>query len=373
MKDHTYLEPMKTMKFCCKFSPLVGLLFLSYGCGTVLVQPPTMPSVPTARIQEPAPSTAMFQPPVTKNSTFVEKDGKSIKTEDNVSVRVTSIVDTMENDKFSVAIEGPDGAKYKYSIFPMMLVLEIKNDTDHILTLRRTIINLEDEKQVSYPLISTLEENKRRVADDIGKAFDRYMAESQAEIDTSRARSTLLAQYREVVFGAYKADYDRMVKQIHDVHGIGSLKEGVRTPDMESGYHLTEEGENGLLEKYAPETVYSRGSAQIEREIATEASRLAAKSRTRRTEINALKEKAVQQVMGLPTIDAVITGGEYLPISILPGRSKEIIAPFSKRNKDEDIKSILVGIYDLPTKVNEAGDPIKRTNFTFHMVAENKN
>jgi hypothetical protein len=363
-------KTMKKVKFC-KILFLVGFLFLSYGCGSVLVQPPTMPNIPIVRIQEPAPSTAMFQPPVTKNSKFVEKSGKNIKTEDNVSVRVTSIVDKIENDKFSVTIEGPDGTNYKYSIFPMMLVLEIKNNTDHILTLRRTIINLEDEKQVPYPLINTLEENKRRLADEIGKAFDRYTAESQADIDTSQARSTLLAQFREVVFGPYKTDYDRMLEEVREGHS--GLNEGIRTPDMQPGYHKSPEGERELLQKYHPQTIYSRGSTQIEQEIAKVASRLTLRNNERRTQINRQKEKAVQQVMSLPAIDAVITGGEYLPISILPDRSKEIIVPFSKRNRAEEIKSILVGIYDLPTKVNEAGDPTKRTNFNFHMVAETSN
>ena len=82
-----------------------------------------------------------------------------------------------------------------------------------------------------------------------------------------------------------------------------------------------------------------------------------------------LKDKAIRQIMDLPNIENVITKGEDLPISILPGRTKSIVAPFAKRGADEAIREIRVGVFDLPTVVNAAGDPTKRATFKFEMVA----
>ncbi len=84
-----------------------------------------------------------------------------------------------------------------------------------------------------------------------------------------------------------------------------------------------------------------------------------------------LKSKAIQKINNQIEVSAknMITGGIYLPISILPKRTAKIVAPFSNPNPDKEITSLVIGIYDLPTKVNQAGDPVKRENFIFKMVA----
>ena len=350
------------------FLLFVSVPLLNYGCGTVTVQKPKIPDIPVVQFEEPKASTSMFLPPVPKNYTFVEKNGKDTKTEDNVSVRVASIVNKIDADIFSTTIEGPDGRQYKYSIFPMMLVLEITNNTYHIITLRRTIIHLEDENQREYPLVSTLDDNKRRLADEIGKAFDEYTKQTVSSVDTQKITNEYKSRYRSIVYGDYKADYDRMVREIKEAES-NPMKEGVRTPDMVGG-HLTAYGIEELLKEYSPDTVYSEGERDLNNNLRNITYQYNAKNQQKLAEINMLKNKAIQQIINLPKINDVITEGEYLPINILPGRTKKIIAPFSRRTHDTEIQSILVGIYDLPTKVNEAGDPIKRTNFNFHMIAE---
>lgn len=348
---------------------IFSIALLTYGCGTVTVQAPVMPYMPVVSMEEPATSSSMFIPPAPMNINFIEKNGKETQTKDNVSVRIASIVDRIDNDKYTTKIEGPDGRSYRYSIFPMMLVLEITNNTDHIIRLERTIIQIEDENQIEYPLFSSFEENKRWLSGKISKAFDKYMEESLTNINTSEIEREYLDKYKSTVYSSYKKDYERMVKEVKEVKA-DFTKEGVRTPDMKPGYHLTEQGVQNLFEKYSPDTVYFQGSSQIKQKVQSAAYQVQAKINQKRVEINNLKNKAVQQIMSIPPISGLITNGEYPPISILPGRTKKIIAPISKRFKEEDIKSILVGIFDLPTKVNEAGIPTKRTNFNFHMIAE---
>jgi hypothetical protein len=65
---------------------------------------------------------------------YVGKNGTNEMTIDNVTVKVDSIVSEIKDNNYSVAIPAPNGNTYEWSIFPMMLVLSITNNTDHIVT-----------------------------------------------------------------------------------------------------------------------------------------------------------------------------------------------------------------------------------------------
>ena len=209
---------------------IFSIVLLTYGCGTVAVRTPVIPYIPVVSMEEPATSSSLFIPPAPMNIKFIEKNGKETQTKDNVSVRIASIVDRIDNDKYTTKIEGPDGRSHTYSIFPMMLVLEITNNTDHIIRLERTIIQIEDENQIEYPLISSFEENKRWLSIKISKAFDNYMEESLTNINTSEIEREYLDKYKSTVYSSYKNDYERMVKEVKEVKA-DFTKEGVRTPD----------------------------------------------------------------------------------------------------------------------------------------------
>lgn len=359
------------MKKLLVISMLFGFSIFAFGCGIITVQHPVLPTIPHVYIEEPTITTQSFQPPAPMNLAFIEKDGRGTQTIDNVLVRVASITDHIDDDSYTTTIEGPDESQYKYNLFPMMLVLEIKNKTDHIIRLTRTIIHIEDENQVEYPLINSFGENKKWLASQIGKAFDEYIEKTRLHVDYATLEKKYLNMYsNEVYNGGYPERYKKFVEEI-EAGKSDMTKEGVRTPDIKSGHYLNEYGIRSKLQEYAPATVYSKGAMEIKSQLQQRISSMQSKyTDGREQEITRRKNNAILQIMNLPNVGNLMTGGKYLPISILPGRTKIIIAPISKRFDDEKIKSVIVNVFDLPTKVNAAGDPIKRANFKFHFIAE---
>jgi len=72
-------------------------------------------------------------------------------------------------------------------------------------------------------------------------------------------------------------------------------------------------------------------------------------------------------------ISEIMTSGLYPRIDILPGRTVQVVAPFAKRTENVVIRGINIGLYDMQTKVDIAGNSTKRANFNFEMVAPEKN
>jgi len=315
-----------------------------------MIEPPSKPTLDMGK----------FIAPETHLKRFVAEGGAGSISKDNVTVKVADITDQIKDNRFSTEIDGPGGNKHLVSVSPMMLVLEIENGTDHIITLKRTIIVIEDENQQEYPLINSLQESKTKLITKVSGAFDKYLEDASA-------------QYKENVYGEYAEKHKKFSNELRTaakksfgassgdafveglIGGASSNIADVRTSDMEEDRVLTEYGLNQKIEETSPTEVYAQGERHL------------------RSEIMSLKSKAIQKINNqLQTnVKNMITGGAYMPISILPKRTAKVIVPFSNPNPDKKITSLMIGVYDLPTKVNQAGDPVKRESFSFKMVATN--
>ncbi len=333
---------------------IVFVMLFFGGCGTTkvvkMIEPPSKPTLDMGK----------FIAPETHLKRFVAKGDTNSILKDNVIVKVADITAQIKDSRFSTEIDGPDGNKYLVSVSPMMLVLQIENGTDHIITLKRTIIVIEDENQHEYPLINSLQESKTKLITRVSGAFDKYLEDASAE-------------YKKSVNGEYSEKHKRFSNELRTaagkslgasfgdvlvvglIGGTSSNIASVRTSDMEKGKVLTEYGLNKKIEETSSANVYAQGYRHLQSEIMT------------------FKSKAIQKISNQIQISAknMITGGAYMPISILPKRTAKIVVPFSNPNPDKEITSLMIGLYDLPTKVNQAGDPVKRENFIFKMVATN--
>ncbi len=322
------------------------LVVCSCASPTKVVQDLTPPSVPTLDMGK-------FIAPETHQKRFVPKSGSGSITKDNVTVKIADIINNTTDDRFSTLIEGPLRHKYRVGISPMMLVLEIENNTDHIITLRRTIIRIENESQQECPLIKSLDASKSQLVKRVSRAYDQYLANVSAD-------------FKEVVYGEYSERHSKFAQELREaskksstdslVSGLlGSSRKiaDVRTSDMPAGRVLTEYGIADKITKKSPDYVYKNGIVYLTGEIQNS------------------RSKAIQQIENQIQIDEknIITSGVYQPISILPRRTARIVAPFCKPHHSKEMNALSVGIYDLPTKVNQAGDPIKRENFIYDMIA----
>ena len=311
------------------------------GCATVeTVTPPSFSFKPDSDFQLSQPDTAQIV-------RFVSKDGGGKATQDNVTVEVSDIVGQTGESDYSISFEDR-GQKYNYSVFPMLLVLKITNNTDHIVTLNNTIIKIEDDKQNDYPMANTVFETKQKAITTIREMF---------ESRDRKYRETFLADVKEKINGTYKAQYDQFSQ---DVRAKMAKGVEIRFPETPPGKVVTVHGLNENLKNQSPAELYKRMQKDV-----TEREQTFAKGR------NAIMSRITKQIEEkIPNnMKGVITSGVYQPINILPGRSEKVLVPFSKRKEDEIIKKINIGIYDLPTMVNEAGVPTKRAKFNFEMVA----
>jgi len=345
------------LKFLIKPAHLIFIILamlLFGGCSTTptkvvqMIEPPPEPTLDMGK----------FIAPETHLKQFITKNGSDSLTRDNVTVKVTDITDKITDSRFSTEIEGPGGNKYLVSISPMMLVLEIENGTDHIITLKRTIIVIEDKNQQEYPLINSLQESKNKLIAKVSGAFDKYL-ENASAVYKKNVYGEYIERHRkfsnELETAAKKSAGDSFKEDIAAsiIGGSTSDIANVRTSDMEKGKILTVYGLNQKIEETSPDNVYTQGYSHLQNEIMM------------------LKSKAIQKITNQIQVSAknMLTGGIYLPISILPKRTAKIVAPFSNPNPDKEITSLVIGIYDLPTKVNQAGDPVKRENFVFKIIA----
>lgn len=271
-------------------------------------------------------------------SKFVAESGRNSITKDEVTVKIVDISDELGDDRFSTTITGPDEKEHNASITPMMLVLKITNDTDHILTLKRTIIKIEDGDQNDFPLISNIPSAKSNLMQKVGKSFDRYIED---------AKNFFKKNILEHV--VYKSQYEKFVADLTAAFRSG----GTRTQDLPEGKILTQYGFDSTIKNRSPQALYDAHVNSFSQKILP------------------LKGKAMNKVQtGLPNnINNIITGGVYQPINMLPGRTTKIIAPFNVRKEGEVIEKLYVNIFDLPTKVDNAGNPTKRTHFSFTMKA----
>jgi hypothetical protein len=313
---------------------LIFILSLSlfYGCATptkVVTYPPSPQG--TTKI-----SFNIWDFPKTK---FVAENGVNSIKKDNVIVTIQDISESLGDDRFITTIEGPDGKNYKAGITPMMVVLNVRNDTDHIITLRQTIIKIEDNNLKDYQLISNIPAAKTDLQRRVERAFDEYFE----KIDNF-FKGLFLNN------STYRRDYEQFVAELR----AESKKGDVRTQDMKEDMVLTPKGIEQIIEFRSPEGLYKENIQPY------------------RDKIQPLKAKAIRKIQDdiESNISNVITSGEYPPISLIPGRMTKIVVPFHRRWAGEKILSLQVNIFDMPTEVDQASNPIKRSHFNFRLVAK---
>ncbi|MEI6209582.1 MAG: hypothetical protein WCP20_22600 [Desulfuromonadales bacterium] len=319
------------------------VMLLCAGCATVTVETVTPPSFSF----KPDLSIPLKSPSTQQKVRYIPKDGLGKATQDNVTVEVSDIVSTSSESDFTIKIKDGE-TEHNFSVFPMLLVLKITNATDHIVTLERTIVKIEDDNQNDYPMINSISEIKRQANAEIAKLY----ADNLNQI-----KKINLEDLKDKINSIYKPQYDQFAQDVR-----AKIAQGVeiRFPETRPGYHVTMQGINDSLKNYSPAELYARNKKLLDASNSGVASAM-----------EKIKNFHAQQIdKKIPeTLKGVITSGIYQPINILPGRSEKVLVPFSKRKEDEIINKINIGIYDLPTMVNEAGVPTKRAKFNFEMVA----
>lgn len=309
---------------------VIALTVLS-GCSAKLV---TYPDFPKNQ------GTLDYKLHDTPTAKFIVESGKNSIAKDGVTVKIADISDEFDDDRFSTTIIGPDEKEYKASIAPMMLVLKITNSTDHIITLQKTIIKIEDDDQNDFPLISNIPSAKGELVKQVGRSFDEYLKDADDFFKEN------ILNHKD-----YNSKYDKFVADLTAAFRSGKAK----TQDQKDGYYLTKHGFDNMIKNRSPQTLYEENLSRFSKKIYP------------------LKSKAMGKVQSdLPNnINNIITGGVYQPINLIPGRSTKIIVPFNVRRKGEIIKKLHVNIFDLPTKVDNAGNPTKRAHFNFTLKAVN--
>lgn len=332
-----------------------SFVFAIMGCGAAHVNI-RYPQEPKAVAQE----EVRLYPALSKELVYKEKSGKDSITKDNVTVSVDSIVSHIKNKDYQVELKDLEGRTYDYMIFPVAVVLKITNNTDHIVTLERTIVRLEDDNQVEYRLIDSMPQNKAKLMKKIMKMYDEY-----GEKIYNR---TCPQEYLTYYSGPYTGQYDQMIADIHADIKAKNTWDGMdytccllSSPFMLLGVkpytkkEITIFSYSHITESYSPhkKTGQCTGNANAQK-----------------MEVMKLKQEAIQMIQeNVPdNIPNIITDGVYPKINILPGRTGTVIAPFEKRKETDVIKTLHVGVYDLPTKVDEAANPTKRANFDFVMI-----
>lgn len=330
-----------------RFLLIAVCLMLASGCSTITkVYPPDYK--PDFTFQGPS-----FAPPAPPQKvSFVAKDGKKSQTTDNVTVEVADISPVGDEPEYSVIIKDPYDKEYRYTLFPMMLKVKITNRTDHIITLKQTIVKLEDESQNDYPMISNLSESKQKLVTKLSKSYGDFMRDIQQDGPK---------QFEKQFNNEYPDHWNKFTADLKAALDKGK----VASPGMPEGYFLTDYGYKGFVDEYRPKTYYSK--------------LLNSKIQPKFTTLIQKASKNMQDAIGSISQNIsdnqknIITSGVYQPISIIPGRSETVVIPFSTRKESETIKSVHIGIFDLPTKVDDAGNPLKRAHFNFEMVATGSN
>jgi len=191
---------------------LLGFFVLN-GCGkkTKLI---TYPMLPQNK------GTIDFKIYDTPKVKFVAENGINSITKDDITITIEDITEVINDERFSTTIVGPDEEDHKVGITPMMLVLKVKNNTNHIITLRQTILKIEDENQFDYPLISNLPISKQRLNNLVSKAFDQYLSDVENFFKENVLNHT-----------EYKQQYEAFVSKLR----AESRRGPVRTQSVEKG------------------------------------------------------------------------------------------------------------------------------------------
>lgn len=353
----------------------------------------SLPDEGLTKVYKPTNINVPFNPPSKlKENIFVAKNGKDSITTDKVTVKVDSIISELKDNSYSVDILGPDGVTYKYGLFPMMVVLKISNGTDHIVTLDKTIVKIEDETQNDFPMISNVAENKQNMISRVNKAFDSY---------AKKMKSMVEDDFKKQIGNVYTTNYEAMVAKINEYESYGyrvdigdicnvfGTERAPKNTEMFreiQGYNRVQRVDmlcavNDDYEGYLNETGIKQVKALLSsdkylpyynKHFVADAN-IDAQVNIKIKETNALKADAVSKVdssLSTSSIkNLILSSGVFQPIVVLPGRTEKVIIPFNKRNEDEDIKSVNLFVFDLPTQVDAAGTPTKRANFQFEMIA----
>ena len=149
-----------------------------------------------------------------------------------------------------------------------------------------------------------------------------------------------------------------MVNEVAQIRREGNK---VRKPNQEPGYFLTDYGIQSFLSEYEPENAARR---------VCENSDIYKKLGEISTTANRQLQEAMFKISQIPdAMKNCITNGVYQPINVLPGRTETILVPFGPQKENQEIRYLHVAIFDLPTRVDDAGNPTKRAHFNFDLVA----
>lgn len=328
-----------------KFAWFLMLALLSGCAKTITIHPPNLQT----KFDLDVPFNTPLQPKLVK---LVPKDGKKAITQDNVTVEVNNVTPVSEISDYIVSVTHPmdDNKKYEFELFPMLLKLKISNNSDHIITLTKTIVKLEDDNQNDYPMMNTMSENKQRLISQLQHSYQPFISNlHNVGIDVCKKKIKLIAS---------EEAYQKLRAEISAIRKEGN---NVRTPDMDGGYYLTEIGIQETLSNYRPENAAKRvcESQNMYKQLGEYSAKASKQMQDAIFKINQLPDNMKNS----------ITNGVYQPINILPGRTETIVVPFGPSKEGETIKYIHVGIFDLPTRVDDAGNPTKRAHFNFDLVA----
>ena len=155
-------------KFVCLL-----VAFLTVGCAKIItVTPPNL----NTTFDPSMPFSAPEQPKFVK---MIPKDGKRSIRQDDVIVQVDNVVSTDNESEYTVSVQDPSepNKSYQFKLFPMMLKLKMTNNSNHIITLTKTIVKLEDENQNDYPMVNTLSEQKQKLSSQIQHAYNPFTSD----------------------------------------------------------------------------------------------------------------------------------------------------------------------------------------------------
>lgn len=321
---------MKGITMRLRFSLIILSVFIFLSCSPVLlVKYPVIPQASSERVEF-----SIYDVPKVK---FVAEQGTNPKRLEDITIEISDVAGLIDEEKISTTIKGPDNIDYKIGITPMLLVINITNNTDHIITLERTIIKIEDDNQQDYPLIVNVKEAKEELIKTIIRAFDDYYN----RMDDHLKASLLNNETYNKDFNKFK---DEVMKHLKSRYRI-------KTTDSDANLIIKRKGVKVLLNQISPKYLYQDNL------------------RPYKERVELLKRAAIQKVNEDIEVNVtnIITNGVYLPISLIPGREIKIVVPFNVRKKGERINSLFIRIFDMPIKVDAAGNPIKRDHFNFKL------
>lgn len=280
---------------------------------------------------------------------FEAGSGLASMTRDDVTVEV-DVISSAIKECCPIVVDNPDigNGVFEYNFFPLVLVFRITNGTEHVLTLRDTVVELKDEHGVAFPLVASLADQKKLLVAKVFQPFD-YTA--------MMLQLNGWSQFRKAFATSYTPKYEELLVALADAKGKGAR---MRTSDMKEGSYLSDAELEALKVNYSPNSVYNEYDKHVKALLSEKTNHVRGLQRA--------AYRAVEDGMPLDMY-GMVTGGVYAPIQVPPGKTVKVLVPFNDRQEDEIIARIAVRVREVPTRVDAAGVPTKRASYDFEMFA----